>query len=149
LIEQKQHTLEVEAKNRELVTVNLQLLSKNKVLRELQLILQNKKENTKRILENLETILNGNLDSEKDWEYFQEIFHNIHPTFFTQLQQNCPELTKTELRVCAYIKINMTNSEMAALLNISVNSVLTTRYRIRKKLNLERADNLDEWIQNI
>lgn len=146
LIEQKQHAIEVENKNRELVAINLQLLSKNKVLRELQLVLQNKKGDS---LKNIQSILKGHLDDEKNWEYFQEIFQKIHPTFFSQLQNICPELTKTELRICAYIKINMSNIEMASLLNINVNSILTTRYRIRKKINLERENNLDEWIQAI
>ncbi|MDR0228717.1 MAG: LuxR C-terminal-related transcriptional regulator [Flavobacteriaceae bacterium] len=148
-VELKQRKLEVETKNRELVSLNLQLLSKSKLLNELQLIVNSKKDNSSTQVTKISQVLKYHLDHEKDWNYFQEIFKNIHPKFFEKLQRVCPELTKTEMRICAYIKINMSNNEIAALLGISPNSVLTNRYRIRKKIEMERVDNLDEWIQTL
>lgn len=60
-----------------------------------------------------------------------------------------PDLSPNDLRFCAYLRLNLTSKEIAPLLNISIKSVETRRYRLRKKLNLEHEDNLVSYIFEI
>lgn len=60
-----------------------------------------------------------------------------------------PELTSSDLKLCAYLRLNLTSKEIAPLLNISVKSVEIKRYRLRKKMNLDRNENLTDYILSI
>src|SRR5690606_943317 len=71
---------------------------------------------------------------------FDVHFEKVHNNFFNELKAACPELTKRELRLCAFIKMDLSNKEIAPLLNISVRGVETSRYRIRKKLQVQEAN---------
>ncbi|TDS51242.1 tetratricopeptide repeat protein [Myroides indicus] len=148
VLKNKQHEIEIESKNKEMIAINVKLLAKNKMLTEIEDILSNRTLGTEKIFRELEKTIRRNKSQEKDWEQFKIIFDKIHPFFFKNLLESYPHLSKTELRVCAYIKINMTNNEMASLLNISHQSLTISRHRIRKKLNLNRSDNLDQIIQS-
>lgn len=144
------HKQELNSLNKELASLNILMLTRNDFLNELNKIISTKEEietsDTK--LKKIKRAINNTSNIEKDWGQFQQIFQQIHPGFFSQLQERYPHITKSELRICAYIKINMANNEIASLLNISHKSLITSRYRIRKKLNLESSDNLDELIQS-
>ena len=58
-----------------------------------------------------------------------------------------PLLKKSDRKLCAYLKMGLSSKEMASLLNMSVRSIETARYRLRKKLGLEQGDNLTDFIQ--
>ena len=75
-------------------------------------------------------------------------FEKVHENFFNQLKEIDTTITKRELRLCAFVKMNLTNKEIAPLLNISVRGVETARYRIRKKLNV-KDENFTEFLENI
>lgn len=141
---------QLEAINRELTILNIQLLSKNKFIGEIEAIIDDryKYDKVDLVFEDLKNSIRKTEDRDKDWEQFQEVFQRVHPGFFNYIQKNYPQLTKTEIRICAYIKINMNNWEIAGLLNISHKSVISSRYRIRKKLNLNSEGNLDEFIRS-
>lgn len=143
----QQYELEMEAKNRELTTINVQLLAKNRLLDEIESIFKDIPKDKLTLFDSLSQVIRSNRDQEKDWQSFKEIFRKIHPDFFKMLRFRYPDLTKTEIRICTYIKMKMENNEIAGLLNISYQSLITTRYRIRKKMKLERTDDLDEFIQ--
>ena len=85
---------------------------------------------------------------EKDWIKFKEIFEKMHPSFYLNIEKNYPQLSKTEVRICSYIKIDLPKSEICTIMNINHNSLITSRYRIRKKLNLKSNDDLDEIIKS-
>lgn len=80
------------------------------------------------------------------WEEFEARFISINQNFYKNLQTKFPELSQKDLKVCALIKLNFSSKEMSSLLGISVESVHTSRYRLRKKLYLERSDNLSNFI---
>lgn len=143
----RQYEMDVEVRNRDLTTLSLELLTKNKLLVEIEGVITKETTNIKVLLEELEKTIKQNRDQDKNWEKFQDIFQTIHPTFFQTIQSQYPQLTTTEIRICAYIRINMNTNEIAAMLNISSSSFITARYRIRKKLNLNRSDNLDEIVK--
>jgi tetratricopeptide (TPR) repeat protein len=151
-LEMLRHQSEIEIKNRELTTVSLQLITKNEILSEIsELSERRNKENNHHepVLDDLKKILKQNLNQEEDWKHFKTLFEDVHQKFFVKLKQLCPKLSESELRLCAYIRINLQNKEIANLLNITSASVITSRYRIRKKLNLENHVNLDDFIRNI
>lgn len=145
-LKNKQHEIEIDSKNKEMTSINLQLLVKNNLLKEVEEILKNKNQNLEKTFRELENSIRRNRSQDKDWDQFRKVFDLIHPDFFNSLSSSYPELTKTELRICAYIKINMANHEIASLLNITTQSLIVSRYRIRKKMKLNRSEDLDKHI---
>jgi DNA-directed RNA polymerase specialized sigma24 family protein len=71
--------------------------------------------------------------TENDWQEFKTLFNGVHPDFFVSLQSRYPGLSQGEIRVLALCKLQLSSQEMAAMLGISLQSVRTSRYRLRKK----------------
>ena len=84
-----------------------------------------------------------------DWERAVLHFEKIHPEFFAFLRQRCAALTPGELKQCAYVKLNLTNKDIASLLNIEPGSVKISHYRIKKKLSLPEQESLRDFILSI
>ena len=80
---------------------------------------------------------------------FKEAFRNADKEFFDKIKERHPELTSNDLRLCAYLRLNLSSKEIAPLVNISVKSVEIKRYRLRKKMNLPREVNLTDYIMNL
>ena len=140
------HRQEIEKKNQELIALNLMILSKNKIFNEIEDIVETSNED--KIISELRKKVRLNKIQEKDWIKFKEIFEKMHPSFYLNIEKNYPQLSKTEVRICSYIKIDLPKSEICTIMNINHNSLITSRYRIRKKLNLKSNDDLDEIIKS-
>ncbi|MDL2215239.1 hypothetical protein LJC00_03530 [Dysgonomonas sp. OttesenSCG-928-M03] len=97
----------------------------------------------------LTTQINNNIERDKDFEVFQSNFNLIHKDFFKLLEEKYPGLTRNDKILCAYLKMNLSSKEIAPLQNISVRGVEVNRYRLRKKMNLDRDINLTEFMQNL
>ena len=93
--------------------------------------------------------INENIDHDDDFEVFTSNFNLVHKDFFTTLDERFAGLSRNEKVLCAYLKMNLSSKEIAALQNISLRGVEINRYRLRKKLNLDREINLTEFIQSI
>lgn len=90
------------------------------------------------------------LTSKQDsWEDFKAMFESINPDFFKKLAQINPKLTTLDLKHCAYIKMNIDNYELSNILNVEMKSLQMTRYRIKKKLQLEEAVTLREFLMSL
>jgi len=83
---------------------------------------------------------------ENNWEQFELHFNQVHQDFLKRLSSEYPDLTYKDLRLCAYLRLNLSSKEIASLLKLSLRGVETSRYRIRKKMNLEQDVNLTEAI---
>ncbi|MCK9205117.1 MAG: tetratricopeptide repeat protein [Bacteroidales bacterium] len=145
-------TSEIDAMNRELTATSLQLISKNEILADIYERNEQyfKKETMGREPYNdLKHILKENLNQDKDWVHFKELFVKVHRNFFNDIKNRCPELTENELRMCAYLRINLRNKEIAKMLNILPESVKTIRYHIRKKLKIDKDISLEDFIRGI
>lgn len=81
------------------------------------------------------------------WEDFEKSFSEINISFYKDLQNTYPTLSKNEKRICAFIKLNMSTKDMASLLNISSRGVESARYRLRKKMLLNQKTNLYNFFQ--
>jgi DNA-binding CsgD family transcriptional regulator len=145
--EREKLLLEVENKNRELSNAALNLIRKNEVLQRLkdELVDAN---NEPRALQKIVRLINEHLEGDHDWEIFEESFNRVHDDFFKRLMHDFPDLTPGDLRLAAYLKMNLASKEIAPLLNISVRGVENKRYRLRKKLGLPEEANLTEFIMN-
>jgi len=135
---------EVEGKTREISASAMNIIKKNELLSTIKNELSKKDstDNVKRVLK----IINQNLNNNDDWEAFQEAFNNADSDFLKKTKSLHPTLTPNDLRLCAYLRLNLSSKEIAPLLNISVRSVEIKRYRLRKKINLEHEKSLVEYI---
>jgi len=138
---------EIENKNRELAISTMSILKKNKFLSSLKTQLNMIPEKDKRIKLVLNEI-DSNINSEDDWKFFEDAFNNADKDFLNRIKAKHESLTNNDLRLCAYLRLNLSSKEIAPLLNISVKSVEMKRYRIRKKLDLPHQDNLTDYILN-
>jgi DNA-binding CsgD family transcriptional regulator len=77
---------------------------------------------------------------------FEHLFDQAHENFFKRLKTSFPDLTTSDLRLCAYLRLNLSSKEIAPLLNISVRGVEEKRYRIRKRLGLSSDQGLSDFI---
>ncbi|MEM6829853.1 MAG: hypothetical protein AAF551_05010, partial [Bacteroidota bacterium] len=134
----------MEVKSKELTANTLQMIEKDRVLGELLQELKKKSPGSYASMKG--KISKGNRDM---WERFNKRFIEVDAKFYERLRDKHPDLTPTEQKHCALIKLNFDSKEMATLLGISINSVHISRHRIRKKIGMEREDNLESYIANI
>ena len=152
VLEKYRMQAEIEAKNKELTLLSLQVVNKNELLTDIS-------ETTSKLYKanlmneisfnDLKKIIKENLNVDKDWEQFKSMFEKVNQDFFVKIKLIGPELSENELRLCAYLRINLANHEIARILNISPGTLKTNRYRIRKKLNLESKTTLEDYIRGI
>ena len=138
---------EIESKNRELAVSTMSLIKKNEFLNAIKDQL-NKTENPGQIKSVIRTI-DRNINNEDDWKFFEQAFNNADKHFLKKIKETHPDLTANDLRLCAYLRLNLSSKEIAPLLNISVRSVEVKRYRLRKKMDLPHENNLVEYILQI
>jgi DNA-binding CsgD family transcriptional regulator len=93
--------------------------------------------------------LNRELQSENYWDHFERNYRELHEDFSSKLKEEYPGLTKGEIRLSYLLRQQMSNKEVANVLNVSPAAVEKAKYRLKKKLGLEKADSLDEFIQKI
>lgn len=86
---------------------------------------------------------------DKDTKIVYERLDKLSDAFYSKLKTKFPKLSKNEIRLCSLIRLNMNSKSIATLQSITIASVNTSRYRLRKKLNLSENDDLDNFIQNI
>jgi tetratricopeptide (TPR) repeat protein/DNA-binding CsgD family transcriptional regulator len=94
-------------------------------------------------------LIKTNKTLQNDWENFNNFFSNVHSSFYKKLAELNPNLTTHEKRVCALLKLGLSNREIATLLNIEPKSVVMIKYRIKKKLNLEENTDLETLIMKL
>jgi len=138
----------LELKNKELATSALQLVEKDEFLKEIKARLKgdNGEVKTNEINRILKSISSSN---QNNWEEFKLRFTSVNEAFYNSVTTKYPKLTQSDQKICALIKLNFSSKEMARLLGISVESVHTTRYRLRKKMGLERSVNLEDFISSL
>lgn len=97
----------------------------------------------------MNAVIGDSLKNDDEWQRFKLHFDSVHPNFFVKLKKISGKLTENDLRLCAYINIGMRAKQIAEMLSVSPDSINTNRYRLRKKLGLQRGESLDEYIRNI
>lgn len=138
----------LELKNKELATSALKLIEKDEFIATLKDKLSHGKGDINRheIKQIVRSISHNNAEN---WKEFETRFVAVNKSFYEKLNLRFPKLTPGDQKLCALVKLNFSSKDMAKLLGISVESVHTTRYRLRKKLKLSRDINLSEFIASI
>jgi DNA-binding CsgD family transcriptional regulator len=144
---------EVDHKNKELATSAMLLINKNEFIAEIKNSLNavskqsSITDRTKELVKIIKNI-DKNKKKDHDWEHFEFHFDRVHGDFSERLKTKYSNLSPQERRMGAYLRMNLSSKEIANLLNISVRGVEISRYRLRKKLGIEREVNLAEFILN-
>ena len=150
---EKLHT-ELASKSRELANSAMTLVYKNELLQKLSgEILKLKDESGKKLaddqLRKIQKVINDGMNDERDWHLFENSFNEAHESFFKKLKAQYPDLVPNDLKLCAYLRMNMSSKEMSSLLNISLRGVEIRRYRLRKKLTVQHDKNLVEFLMEL
>ncbi|ARV15904.1 hypothetical protein [Polaribacter sp. SA4-12] len=139
---------EIEIKKKELAVTALQLIEKDKVLAEIKKGLNDvKKHKDDDAVEKIKRTIK--VSSLKTWKEFETRFIQVNSSFYESLGKKHSNLSRNELKLCALIKLNFSTKEMSQLLGVSTDTVNKARYRLRKKLELQREDNLFTYISSI
>ena len=138
---------ELEKKNRELMSKSNFILQRNDYLKKLQKKFEDSKVEEKSI-KRLSKELNMVISSEKTYQDFDNMFIEVYPKFYKSLNQ-INKLSKTDLRLASYIKMNHSNDEIAQISGVSVRTIESQRYRLSKKLKLDKGGDLNSFIHNI
>lgn len=153
IINLKNEKLKIEMihRDKELANQTMDLIRKNKFLVKIKEDLEKiKKSSSDDMLQDkissLISRIDKDIDHKKQWEVFETAFDEVHEDFLIRLKERYPNLTPKELRLCAYLRMNISTKEIAPLMNISVRGVEICRYRVRKKLNIDRDQNLTRMI---
>ncbi len=145
---------QLESKNRDLASRALEMLRINETISDIieRLENYNSVENgDERTYEKIRGIITGLEAQLRDnsWNEFEKIFRNIHSAFFQKLLDICPELSPSEIKVAAFLKLNLSTKEIAAITYKSEAGIKSTRYRLRKKLGLQSDDNLVPFLMKL
>jgi DNA-binding CsgD family transcriptional regulator len=156
LIQLKNEKLEteIEFKNSELASSAMNLVQKKEFILKIKETLQhlNKSEKESMDSQDLKKLLRSLSEEEKlndEWEQFSIHFNNVHGDFLIKLSEKYPILKAHELKLSAYLRMNLTSKEIAQLMSISVRGVEISRYRLRKKLNIPTETNLFQFLFEI
>jgi DNA-binding CsgD family transcriptional regulator len=145
---------EVLNNSKELANYTMLLIKKKDIFNEITTDLKElkdyvKNDDSRKKLLQIFQKLNTHKIGEEYLEVFDVNFEKVHHNFFEELKRLNPTLTKRELRLCAFVKMNLTNKEISPLLNISLRGVENARYRIRKKLEVAHEDNFVAFLESI
>ncbi|WP_434037092.1 LuxR C-terminal-related transcriptional regulator [Formosa sp. 4Alg 33] len=152
IVELKNEALqrEIKLKSKQLANNAMALVKKNETLQEIKKELTVNKEgfnshySFKKLLKKLE----NSIVLKDEWEVFENNFSQVHDEFFERLKAKHAKLTPKDLKICAYIKMNLSSKEIAPLMNISARGVETHRYRLKKKLDLENDISITDYLLN-
>jgi len=152
--QQLQH--ELRHKSQELASSTMNLIRKNEILLEIVENINKTSDDLKKNTDTLHIIsrlgkmerhIRENIASDNNWKKFEENFDLVYENYLKRLGDAYPDLNVSDKKICAYIKMDLSSKDMAPLLNMSVRSIETNRYRIRQKLGLEREVNLSDFLQ--
>lgn len=138
---------DIKSKSKELAASTMSIIRKNELLTTIKSELNKMQDQS--LVKPVINIIDKSLKKNDDWEFFKEAFNNADKDFLKKVKGLHPELTPNDLKLCAYLKLNLSSKEIAPLLNISSRSVEVKRYRLRKKMSLPHENSLAEYILNL
>lgn len=149
---------ELDDKRRRLITMEVESSKVGKSMQGLRDILaksvnhlksENVSSESLRGLKKLEKAMSDLGSDEDNWGEFKKVFESTHPDFFSKLMKINPKLTSLDLKHCAYMKMNIDNYDLSNILGVEMKSIQMTRYRLKKKLNLDPEMSLREYVLGV
>jgi hypothetical protein len=144
-------------KSQELASSTMNLIRKNEMLLDISQKLTkvssviNERSEPKSVLKEINKMqddIRHNIEHDNNWKRFAENFDLVYENYLMRLSERFPILTISDKKLCAYLKMDLSSKDIAPLLNMSFRSVEMSRYRLRKKMELDRDINLSEFLQN-
>ncbi|PCJ95776.1 MAG: Two component regulator three Y domain-containing protein [Flavobacteriaceae bacterium] len=147
-LENEKLAKEIKLKQKELTRSAMNMAKKNELILELKnMMIVNKDEfSNQQRYRNLVKKLDNSIKNKEEWKRFEIIFKELHEDFFEKLLATYPSLTPKDLRLCAYLKMNLSSKEIAPLMGITLRGVEIHRYRLRKKLDIDSAQNISNFL---
>lgn len=146
-LEREKHFAEIGHKNIQLANSTINLVNKNEILGEIRNRLKTNHKTD--IINEVVQFINAHTDTDQDWYKFKTTFQEVHPGFFDRIQTGFPQLTDHDIRLSAYLRINLSSREIAGLMNVSLDATNKSRQRLRKKLNLEAEADLTSFLVSL
>lgn len=146
--------IKILSKDKELVNNSLQVVKKNKILNGIihkmkEIDVENMDEAAKFQLTKLNKSIIKEVNADKSWSDLEKHIRNVHFDFLKRLKEKHPDITPRELDLSTYLLMNMSTKEIAEIMNISSGGAELARYRLRKKLNLTKKENLTGFLMRI
>lgn len=143
---------DLEYKKKELVSNLMYLMEKNEFItsisKKLIELKPDAKKDNKDLIQQIINEIRQN-SSNKMWEEFEIRFQEVHTRFYNELHKSHPDLTPNEVKICAFLRLNMSTKEISAITHQSVKSINMARFRLRKKLDIERDENLISYLNSL
>jgi len=148
--EYEKHILELElqSKSSEVTGKSLSIAKQSEMIESIQGILDSETDLNK-LKSEIHKTIKINAINKHEWETFETNLNQIHNEFIIKLSKKYPNLTPKDIKLCIYLKMNLSSKEIAPMMNISFRGVELHRYRLRKKLQLVQDDNLSKFLLSI
>ena len=148
--EYEKHILELElqTKSSEVAGKSLSIAKQSEMIDNIQHILDTEKDFNK-LKSEIKKAIKINEVNKHEWEIFETNLNQIHNEFIINLSKKFPNLTPKDIKLCVYLKMNLSSKEIAPMMNISFRGVELHRYRLRKKLNLTQDENLSKFLLTV
>lgn len=148
--EYEKHILELElqSKSSEVAGKSLSIAKQSEMIENIQGILDSEADFNK-LKSEIKKAIKINAVNKHEWETFESNLNQIHNEFIINLSKKYPNLTSKDIKLCIYLKMNLSSKEIAPMMNISFRGVELHRYRLRKKLNLTQEENLSKFLLTI
>ncbi|MFC6877495.1 LuxR C-terminal-related transcriptional regulator [Flavobacterium myungsuense] len=140
--------LEIQTKSSEVAGKSLSIAKQSEMIENIQQILDNEFDINK-LKSEIKKAIKINAVNKQEWKVFENNLNQIHNEFIKGLSTKYPLLTSKDIKLCVYLKMNLSSKEIAPLMNISFRSVELHRYRLRKKLGLNQEKNLTKFLLEI
>lgn len=150
LQEYEKHILEIEIQNKayEVAGKSLSIAKQSEMIDSIQQILETESD-VNQIKSKIKKSIKINALNKNEWESFEHNLMQSNEDFVSKLSKNFPVLTSKDIKLCIYLKMNLSSKEIAPLMNISFRGVELHRYRLRKKLGLNQEESLSKFMINI
>lgn len=143
---------DLDYKKKELVSNLMYLLEKNEFItsisKKLIELKPDAKKDNKDLIQQIINEIRQN-SSNKMWDEFELRFKEVHTRFYNELHKAHPDLTPNEVKICAFLRLNMSTKEISAITHQSVKSINMARFRLRKKLDIDRDENLISYLSSL
>lgn len=149
LEESKRKDIELEHKQKEITKSAMRIVRYNEILEDLNREIDKLDYKDKKNLVGVVNRIKKALDKETDWESFETKFDSVHSDFFKIVQKRYPNLTQNELKHLAYIRMNLSSTEISRLMDVQKDSLRVLRSRLKRKLNLKEDIDLRDFTCNI
>lgn len=150
LQEYEKHILEIEVQNKayEVAGKSLSIAKQSEMIDSIQQILE-KENDLGQLKSKIKKSIKINALNKNEWESFEHNLMQSNEDFVHKLSNKYPILTSKDIKLCIYLKMNLSSKEIAPLMNISFRGVELHRYRLRKKLNLSPEESLSKFMINV